>query len=108
MWPFRRKKQTQQLIKRDFSNVPWKWIFEEGARTHHCFKFSNGLGMIVFKDSSGTFDGMEAHAVERFNDDGSFKILWVPELKFYNRRYGIGVEEVEEFKNQIRAFRRYV
>ena len=93
--------------RRNFDNVPWKWITGEGMRTHHIFLFTNGLGLIVFKECNGVFDGMEAIAVEKFNPDGSFIKFQMPEINFYNRRGGIDVAEVEQFKDEVRRFKRY-
>lgn len=107
-WPFKKKEKPIEKKPRNFDSVPWKWLTGEGMRTHHIFLFANGLGMIVFKESNGTFDGMEAIAVEKFHNDGRFDKLIIPERVFYNHRGGIGVEEVEAFKDEIRTFKRFV
>ena len=107
---FWKKKEVPKTswVKRNFDNVPWKWVEGEGMRAHRCFIFTNGLGVIVFKDSPYTFDGMEVKAIQEFNPDGSFKLLQIPEIPFYNTHGGVGVEDVERMKNKVRSLRRFV
>lgn len=107
IWPFKKKKPPiREREKRNFDNVPWKWIEVPGARAYHVFQFTNGLGLIVFKDSRYTFDGMEAYAITSF-ENGSFNKLKAPEVIKYNHWGGIGVKEVEQFCDEVRNLRRY-
>lgn len=89
------------MLKRNFDNVSWKWY---GETPHHVFSFANGLGVIVYKESIQTFDGMMCIAITDYRL-GYIKMLSADNLPkhVYTRAEGLDEDGVKRFCDVIRA-----
>jgi hypothetical protein len=94
----RRAAPVVQKEKRNFDKVSWPW--KEHANPFHIFCFSNGLGVLVFKHSVETFDGMTCYAIDDFTPD--FKFHRATGLGVYDYAGGLDESGVKSFCETIR------
>lgn len=92
---------TEIQQKRNFDNVSWEWTEElngEKVAPLHIFKFENGLGVIVFKKSQSTWDGMKCTAICGIEGD-KYK---TPSLKGVYDMEGVGEQDVLHFCSNVK------
>lgn len=90
------------MLKRNFDNVSWEW--NESKNPYYVFQFPNGLGVMVYKESVQTFDGMMCIAISEYKNGLGvrFNPVVLPE-GVYTRAEGLDEDGVKRFCDVIRA-----